>query len=151
MTLAKPNLHQTIFLVIFFAAFGIATEVYFTAFVNLIYDSPLCGKPKWALTGVSYVWMSLIYGLIPLFGNVLVRPMQKYNIVLRLLTYVAVIYAVEFSSGYLLQLVTGRCPWHYTEGWQIMGLIRLDFFPAWLFFAFLLETLYLYVLRQISK
>lgn len=151
MTLAKPNLHQTIFLVIFFAAFGIATEVFFTAFMDFYYNTPLCDKTRWALAGNSYVWMVFIYGLIPLFGNVVVRPMHKYNIALRLLLYASIIYAVEFISGYALKLITGSCPWEYTSGWHVMGLIRLDYAPAWLFFAFLLETLYLYVLRQISK
>ena len=151
MSLAKPNLHQTIFLVIFFAAFGIATEVFFTAFMDLYHNTPLCDKTRWALAGNSYVWMVFIYGLIPLFGNVVVRPMHKYNVALRLLLYASIIYAVEFISGYILRVVTGSCPWEYTSGWHIMGLIRLDYAPAWLFFAFLLETLYVYVLRQISK
>ena len=57
----------------------------------------------------------------------------------------------QVTSGYALQLLTGKCPWQYTSGWHIMGLIRLDYAPAWLFFAFLLETIYLYVLRQIAK
>ena len=151
MTLAKPNAHQTIFLVIFFAAFGIATEVFFTAFTDFYNNTPLCGKTRWALAGHSYIWMVFIYGLIPLFGNVVVRAMHKYNIAIRLLLYVSIIYAVEFTSGYALQLLTGKCPWQYTSGWHIMGLIRLDYAPAWLFFAFLLETIYLYVLRQIAK
>lgn len=151
MTITKPNLHQTIFLVIFFAAFGIATEVFFTAFTDFYNNTPLCGKSRWALAGNSYIWMVFIYGLIPLFGNVVVRPMHKYNIALRLLFYAAIIYVVEFVSGYMLRLVTGSCPWEYTSGWHIMGLIRLDYAPAWLFFAFLLETIYLYVLRQIAR
>ena len=38
--------------------------------------------------------------------------------------------------------ITGKCPWEYTTGWHIMGYIRLDFTPAWMFFSFIIERLY---------
>ena len=55
------------------------------------------------------------------------------------------IYIVECSTGFLLEQITGKCPWEYTSGWHLLGYIRLDYFPSWLAFAFIIESLYLYL------
>jgi uncharacterized membrane protein len=48
------------------------------------------------------------------------------------LVYVAVAYAIEYGSGWLLQGLVGRCPWDYSGAhWAVHGLIRLDYAPAW--------------------
>jgi uncharacterized membrane protein len=77
--------------------------------------------------------------------------LKERPLVLRLLIYVLGIYIVEFSTGFLLEQITGKCPWEYTSGWHIMGYIRLDYFPTWLVFAFIVESLYLYINEKITS
>ncbi|MDB5282251.1 MAG: hypothetical protein JWO06_1326 [Bacteroidota bacterium] len=132
-------------MIIVFVCFGITTEVFFTAFSDLVNNTPLCDKPPLALAGYTYVWMAIIYALIPIFGVLLYDRIKNKPFWLRLPLYVVIIYIVEFTSGYILQLTTGSCPWHYTTGLNIMGLIRLDYFPDWLVFVWLVERLYVYV------
>jgi hypothetical protein len=133
------------FQIFFFVCLGMTCEIFFTAFTNLINNEPFCDEPLWSLTGKTYVWMAFIYGLIPVFARELYGRMFHLSAPLRLLVYVALIYAVEFGSGFVLEQLTGKCPWEYTTGLQVMGYIRLDYFPAWMFFAFFVEKLYLFI------
>ena len=134
-----------LFQILFFCCFGLAAEVVFTALTALFTHDPLCNNPLWSLTGITYVWMIFIYALIPILLSVLYPRLKSLHIILRLLIYVALIYAVEFTSGFLLEKITGKCPWEYTTGWHVMGYIRLDYFPSWLFFSWLVERLYVYL------
>lgn len=136
---------KRLFTYLFFACFGITAEIFFVAFGNLITQTQLWDEPLWSLTGKTYVWMFPIYMLIPIIAGSLFDKVRDWHIVLRLLLYVSMIYLVEFSSGFLLEQITGKCPWEYTTGWHIMGYIRLDYLPSWTFFAFIIERLYLYL------
>jgi hypothetical protein len=142
---------HVVFMIVGFACFGITVEVFFTAFTALFTQTPLCGKPLAAMAGTSYVWMAFIYGLIPIFGILLHDKAKPIRIWLRLPMYVLIIYGIEFTSGYLLQYFTGDCPWHYTSGWNVMGLIRLDYFPAWLFFAGTVEQIYIFMNTRVIR
>src|ERR1041385_8298077 len=126
MPFSKPRRGHTFFMILFFASLGLAGEVIFTAFTSVLNKAPLCDKPVWALAGKSYVWMIFIYGLIPIFGHYGYDRIKQFHVATRLIVYVLIIYLVEFLSGYLLQKLTGSCPWQYTSGLHIMGLIRLD-------------------------
>ncbi len=145
MSVSKYSPGHVVFMIVGFACFGITTEVFFTAFTVLFTQTPLCGKPLIALAGTSYVWMAFIYGLIPVLGLLFYNKAATIPAWFRLPLYVLIIYVVEFTSGYLLQLTTGSCPWHYTTGLNVMGLIRLDYAPFWLVFAWLVERLYVYM------
>jgi uncharacterized membrane protein len=136
---------------IFFASLGVTTEVIFTAFSDLLNNEPLCGTARFSLAGSSYVWMVFIYALIPLFGHFIYERIKHYPLLSRLLLYLALVYLIEFTSGFLLQQLTGRCPWQYTSGWHIMGLIRLDYAPAWLVFCFILERLYIFINKKVIQ
>lgn len=151
MPFSKHKRGHTFFMIVVFASLGVTTEVVFTAFMNLINQTPLCGKPLIALAGDSYVWMILVYALIPIIGHYGYDKIKKYNIILRLIIYVILIYIVEFTSGFILQKTLGSCPWHYDSGWQIMGLIRLDFFPAWAFFCWMVERLYVFMNERVIQ
>jgi hypothetical protein len=151
MAFSKHNRAHIVFMIVGFACFGITIEVFFTAFYALFTQNALCGKPLGALAGTSYVWMAFIYGLIPVLGVLLHDKAKPIPVWLRLPLYVAIIYAIEFTSGYLLQLITGSCPWRYTSGHNIMGLIQLDYFPAWLVFAWLTEQVYVFMNTRIVK
>ena len=142
---SKARRAHTLYMMVVFACFGISTEVFFTAFMSVVHHAPLCDKPLVALAGHSYVWMVFIYGAIPLLGALFHHRLKHWPIWVRLPFYVLLVYIVEFTSGFILEKTTGSCPWLYTEGWNVMGLIRLDYFPGWLLFVFLIERLYVFV------
>jgi hypothetical protein len=151
MSFSKYSGAHVLFMIVGFACFGITIEVFFTAFSALFTQKPLCDKPLMAMAGTSYVWMAFIYGLIPILGILLhdkARPIPAW---FRLPLYVLIIYIIEFASGYLLQCFAGSCPWHYSSGHNIMGLIQLDYFPAWLVFAWLTEQIYVFMNTRIIK
>jgi hypothetical protein len=118
------------FMLLFFGCLGICTEIFFVAFMNLINNEPFCNEPLWSLTGKTYVWMFPIYALIPILGGLLFRYFRPYPLLLRLLGYTLLIFTVESIAGFLLDQLTGKCPWEYTKGWHIMGYIQLEYTPA---------------------
>ena len=143
-------MRKKVFIILFFACFGMTCEIFFVAFMNLVNQTPLFGQPLWSLTGKTYVWMFPIYALIPILGKILFEKLAKYPMLVRAIVYAALIFMVEFFSGFLLEVITGKCPWEYTTGWHIMGYIRLDFTPAWMVFSIALESLYKYLERHLS-
>jgi uncharacterized membrane protein len=141
---------KKLFLCLFFACFGATTEVFFVAITNLINQSPYCNEPLWSLTGKTYVWMLLIYALIPVIVSPIIEKISAWNLLFRLLFYTILILIVEFVAGFTLEQLTGKCPWEYTTGWHFMGYIRLDYIPAWMFFSFLIEYLYLFIDKSLK-
>jgi hypothetical protein len=134
-----------LFTYLFFICLGCTTEIVFTAFSNLYLNEPFCNEPLWSLTGKTYVWMMPIYAIIPL-GMSIVYPLVKHlPLFVRLSIYVFCIYVIEFVAGFGLAQITGKCPWEYTAGWHFMGYIRLDYFPAWLLFVYIVETLFIFL------
>lgn len=130
-----------------FGCLGTTTEIWFTAVVdnaNRLGD----GLPMdWSLGGNSYIWMFFIYGLAaPLFGF-FYKWIKHFPLLIRLLIYTLGIFVVEFITGGLLDLITGSCPWEYTNKWNICGYIRLDYAPSWFIFGLILEKVYLYLNR----
>ena len=118
---------------------GLSTEIVFTAFTDL-YHSLMDHKPiDWALTGHTYLWMFFIYG----FGSIIFplghKHLRGFNLLLRIFLVSIGIFAIEFITGFILDKLTGHCPWEYTSRWNIMGYIRLDYLPAWMIFAYLIE------------
>jgi len=127
-----------------FACIGITAEIFFTSFYNNI-TSLMEGRSwDWSLAGNSYIWMFFIYGSASFLVPFAMDKMVKLPLFVRLLIYSTGIYLVEFVSGFLLDKLTGTCPWEYKTGLQIMGYIRLDYLPAWMGFSFLLEKLCLF-------
>lgn len=151
MPFTKEKRGHTFFMMVFFVCLGITTEVFFTAFSALLSGETVQNKPTLALAGYSYVWMALVYGTIPLFGHYFYPKASQIPVYYRYPLYVAIIYAVEFTSGYILRATTGACPWEYTTGWHIMGLVRLDYFPAWLVFVAMVERLYVFINRRVIQ
>ncbi len=136
-----------------FACFGITLEIIFTAvkynaFLPLIHGKPI----NWSLEGTSYLWMFFIYGAIPFIFPLVFNTLKKLHIIFRILIYGIIILAIEYITGAILDLVTGNCPWLYTEGITLNGYIRLDYLPIWIFFGFLVEKLWIrlntYILLQ---
>lgn len=127
-------------------AIGLACEVVFTAVMDYPSNQDL------RLKGYTYLWMVPIYALVyP--ACVLIYPrMSYYPLLVRGFAYMLIIYAVEYSSGWLLRRFVGECPWekeYHKAKWHLHGLIRLDFAPAWIAAALLFEWTFR-VLRGIA-
>ncbi|MGD9677385.1 MAG: hypothetical protein AB7V16_03315 [Vulcanibacillus sp.] len=95
------------------------------------------------LTGYTYLWMFFIYGL-----GVFLEPIHDIvrdkNFLIRGLIWAVLIFAIEFFTGYLLDMVLGRCPWDYSNDtiYSLYGYIRLDFLPIWFIVGLVFEKLH---------
>lgn len=107
---------------------GWCLEILFTGVSNALWQRDR------SATGKTYLWMLPIYGLGGLALEALHHGLAAAHAgwFVRGLAYLAAIYAFEFTSGWLLRHLVGRCPWDYTgRGVNVRGLIRLDYAPAW--------------------
>lgn len=125
-----------------FACIGITTEVVFTSISKLVNTFITDSAIDWALSGKTYLWMFLIYASIPLFFKLFNPYVAQFNLFIKALIGVLIIYIVEFTTGFMLELVTGVCPWKYTEGLHLFGYVRLDYFPFWYIFGLLIVSVY---------
>lgn len=139
MTFRLPKI---LLLSLIFACIGITTEVVFTSISRVVNNFIADDAIDWALSGKTYLWMFMIYASIPLLFKVFEPLVTKFNLFIRSLIAVAAIYIIEFTTGFLLELFIGQCPWKYTEGLHVFGYIRLDYFPFWLVFALLIVSVY---------
>jgi hypothetical protein len=113
---------------------GVAVEVLFTAFTE-----PQGGK---RLIGYSYVWMFPVYALLyP--GLLLLRPLiGAWWWPWRGCAYAAGIMLVELIVGLVLHAALGEAPWepnYRKTRWHVLGVVRLDYFPAWAAAALVFE------------
>jgi hypothetical protein len=125
--------------VLVLCAVGVMMEVVFTALADL----PASGDLR--LRGYTYLWMLPIYALVYPACVFLVPRLAGFHLLIRGLTYMLLIYAVEYASGRLLRRVIGECPWErgYRKArWNYDGLIRFDFAPAWVAAALIFEWTY---------
>lgn len=131
-----------LFLYFAFGCLGITTEIWFTALSDFLHHRHWEAK-NFSLRGHSYGWMFFIYGLAGILFHAFYGYIEQLSFLLRVLLYVVGIFSVEFIAGFLLDKLTGRCPWHYTSRWAIGGYIRLDYAPFWAVFGVLIEHAYL--------
>lgn len=134
---------QSIFLFCAMGCLGITTEIFFTAFTGLY-----SGTMDIQMKGFSYIWMFPIYGLSGIAFPPALKLMHRWNILFRMCAYATGILAVEFATGWLLELITGQCPWEYREGWHLFGYIRFDYFPFWAAFGLMVETALKFLMRM---
>ncbi|MCB0820073.1 MAG: hypothetical protein KDC13_05590 [Bacteroidetes bacterium] len=123
-------------LFVFFACGGITTEVFFTA-IRQFFD----GTGDLRMTGHSYIWMFPLYGIAALLFPPAIHKMKQLNLILRASIYATGIFLVEFIAGAALEFITGVCPWKYSGGMHVLGYIRLDYFPFWAIFGFVIENI----------
>lgn len=91
-------------------------------------------------TSHTYLWMHPIYGATALALEEVAARLKHLPRPVRALAYTAVIYAAEYSTGWALRRLLGRCPWDYMKsGWSVHGLVRLDYAPAWYLTALAFE------------
>ncbi len=111
---------------------------------------PLVGAERWRLSGRTYLWMFLVYGIGGLLFERMQSSMSQFAWsapgswagawIVRGLMWTMAIYALEGAAGIALRKITGSCPWDYSYAkWHVAGVIRLDYIPVWFFLAILFE------------
>ena len=118
---------------------GLSTEIVFTALVDVYHAIRNHTPIDWGLTGHSYIWMYFIYGSGALLFPLVHKHLKGFQLLLRIFLIALGIFIVEFITGFVLDKLTGHCPWQYTSRWNVMGYIRLDYLPAWMVFAYIIE------------
>ncbi len=136
-------MNKVIFLFIAFGCLGITIEIFFTALKTIFNEAQAGDKLSLDLTGESHIWMFFIYGLAGILFYLGYQYIADCSIIIRLALYVLSIYIVEFTTGWLLEKLTGRCPWEYESRWAVKGYIRLDYAPYWVLFGLIIENVYL--------
>jgi hypothetical protein len=107
------------------ACAGVAAEVLFTALTER------SGKD---LKGFSYAWMFPVYALLYPGFRVLLPLVGRWAWPLRAALYAAVIMVFELLTGLALRAALGEAPWepqYRGKRFCALGLVRLDYFPAW--------------------
>ncbi|MDD6212048.1 MAG: hypothetical protein PUB22_02715 [Clostridiales bacterium] len=90
--------------------------------------------------GNTSILMFPIYAFAA-FMSPLVSLLRKKSFWFRGTIYSCCIFLVEFISGSWLKK-RNICPWDYSEAkWNIRGVIRLDFFPAWFLLGLIFERI----------
>lgn len=115
---------------------GWCMEVVWTGMQNFI-------KHDKKMMGNTSILMFPIYGLGS-FIKPLSRVMKGKPVLFRGTIYTICIFTTEYITGRYLKLHQ-KCPWDYSDSkYNINGLIRLDYAPAWfavgLFFEKLLNS-----------
>lgn len=136
--------------IMIFGCVGITTEIFFTAGWDFVQSIQTGSSPDLKLQGKSYVWMFPIYGSAGILLPIFMPLLERFHMALRLLIFLFGIYSIEFITGWLIEAITGKCPWEYFSIWSIpgwgnehiSGYINMSFAPFWLFFAFMLMLIY---------
>lgn len=120
---------------IIYGMLGWLVEIFWTGLGSL-----LNGDVR--LTAKTYLWMFPIYGLAILFEPVhdaiRHRPARVRGTIWMLLCF-----AMEYISGWILLDIIGTVPWDYSQAFfNIHGLIRLDYAPAWFVAGLLFEKIH---------
>ena len=112
---------------------GWCMEIMFTAMNAL-------RRRDMTLKGNTSLWMFPIYGCAAMLapGS---RLVSRRPVWISGLTYMSLIFSVEFITGKLLSR-RSLCPWDYGRSrWNVSRLIRLDYAPFWFVAGLLFERL----------
>lgn len=125
-----------------FGILGWCAEILWTGFCSFLLGDA-------ALTAKTYLWMFPIYGLAGVCMPLFLAFRRYCPLWQRVGVYVFAIFAVEFAAGWLLQWMTGACPWDYGEiPFSVMGLIRLDYAPLWAILGLFFERVALFLAEK---
>lgn len=127
-----------------YAGLGITTEVFFTAISDLIISGNF---EDLSLKGYSYIWMFPIYGSTSILFPFFFGMIKKWPRLARYAFYGVGILFVELIAGFVLEKLTGRCPWEYQTGWHFQGYIRFDYLPLWIGFGVIIEEFHFFTKR----
>ena len=93
-----------------------------------------------SLTSSTSLLMFPIYG-----AGALIKPISEFlsgtTIIFRGIIYMVCIFATEYVTGSILKAFH-ICPWNYEQAkYNINGIIRLDYAPAWFTVGLLFEKM----------
>lgn len=121
---------------------GWCGEVVFTALTDSL------PKRDWRLIGTTYLWMFPIYGLLAILYEPVHDLIRDYPIIVRALIWSVGFTIVELSAGWLIERITGRCPWDYSDRrFAINAYVRWDFFVVWAIIGLALEPVHDFLVR----
>lgn len=123
---------------------GWCAEVLFTALTESL------PKRDWRLLGTTYLWMFPIYGSLAFLYEPVHDVIRDYPLLLRAFIWSLGFTAVEWLTGWLIDRVSGRCPWDYVAAgkrFAINPYIRWDFFPVWAIIGLALEPVHDFLVR----
>lgn len=134
---------------LFYGLLGWAIEIVWTAVGRTLEES----EARWRLAGTTYLWMFPIYGSIAFLYEPVHDAIRAWAWPLRGTLYAAGFMTVEFLTGWTLRRTIGLCPWDYTGRcrWHVLGLVRLDYAPAWALLGLALEPVHDFLVRAVSS
>jgi len=119
---------------ILYGAIGCLMEVFWTGMGSLM-------NKDYKLRSTTSIWMFFIYGMV-VFLEPIYLLMQSFPIVLRGIIYALCIFMGEYIIGGGLKRVD-LCPWDYTHcRYNVQGVIRLDYAPAWFAAGLIFERVF---------
>lgn len=90
----------------------------------------------------TYIWMFPIYGLM-VFLEPVHNRIRHLPLLIRGITYTVLIFGIEYSTGWILSILIGKCPWNYGNGpYSIGGIITLAYIPVWFLGGLIFEKLH---------
>jgi uncharacterized membrane protein len=121
---------------------GWCGEVVFTALTDSV------PRRDWRLVGTTYLWMFPIYGLLVFLYEPVHDLIRDYPIIVRAIIWSIGFTTVELITGWLIERISGRCPWDYSDKrFGINAYIRWDFFPVWAIIGLALEAVHDFLVR----
>ncbi len=112
---------------------GWCLEIFWTGFGSLL---SLDRK----MTGTTSLLMFPIYGLAACFKPIY-NFLKNRSTILRGGVYTVIIFTAEYCFGLLLRSFE-MCPWDYSgTKYNVNGLIRLDYAPAWFLAGLIMERI----------
>ena len=125
-----------------FGVFGGGAEILWTGFCSFLMGDA-------SLTAQTYLWMFPIYGLAGVCMPLFLAFRRYCPLWQRVGVYVFAIFTVEFITGWLLQAMTGICPWDYGDSFfSVRGFIRLDYAPLWAILGLFFERVALFLAER---
>jgi uncharacterized membrane protein len=120
---------------VIYGLIGWCTEVIWTGLGSLV-------KGDVTLSSFTSIWMFFIYGLAVFLEKVHHR-IRHMNTVLRGGIYMIIIFSIEYSTGLILRILIGECPWDYSSSpFSVNGIIRLDYSPVWFAAGLIFERIH---------
>lgn len=120
---------------IIYGLLGWCMEVFWTGLGSLM-------KGDVTLTAWTSIWMFPIYGMAIILEPIHDR-LRNMNILLRGCAYTLIIFSIEYTTGSLLRIILGVCPWDYNPNrFSVQGIIRLDYAPVWFTAGLLFERVH---------
>lgn len=125
-----------------FGILGWCAEILWTGFCSFLVGDA-------ALTAKTYLWMFPIYGVVGLSLPLFLTLRRYCPLWQRVGTYIFLIFMAEFAAGWLLQTLTGVCPWDYgNRPLSVKGFIRLDYAPLWAILGLFFERVTLFLAEK---